>query len=222
MEKIMKIIYGLLFVLITTFFYPATIYSKNAEDISNDATKIVNDVFGTSDESIPKWLLDKAQAVLVIPDYNKNGKENEGIFSVRADNGTWSLPSMAKVTTGKTSNDDVESLVLLFIAGKAYDDLHKGNVIVAGNGLEAGPAGTQDEKSFKGNDNEIVYVYSVKDNKAKGSSIDQVVVTSDSTANKDLYGKDVTMEQITSQDIPNPPKKAVQFQATLNGQSIKK
>lgn len=218
----MKTTYGLLFVLITTFIFPATIYSKSAEEISNDATKIVNDVFGTSDNSIPKWLLDKAQAVLVIPDYDKNGNENQGIFAVRADNSTWSLPSIAKVNTGKAANDDAESIVLLFIAGKAYDDLHKGNAIVAGSGLEAGPAGTQDEKSFDSHGNDIVYVYSVNDNKAKGSSIDQVVVTSDSTGNKDLYGKDVTMEQITSQDIPNPPKDAVQFQATLNGQSIKK
>jgi lipid-binding SYLF domain-containing protein len=221
MEEIMRTLFGLLLILIATFFFPSAIYSNSANDVSDNATKIVNDIFGTTDESIPKWLLDKAQAVLVIPDYNKKGKESEGIFAVRADNGTWTLPSIAKVITGKSSNDDVESLVLLFMTGKAYDDLHKGNAIVAGKTLEAGPTGKTDEKSFDP-DNDIVYVYSVKDNKAKGTSIDQVVVNSDSTGNKDLYGKDVTMEQITNQDISNPSEKAVQFQATLNAQSIKK
>jgi lipid-binding SYLF domain-containing protein len=223
MEDIMRTLYGLLLVLIATFFFPSASYSNDAKDVSDNATKIVNDIFGTTEESIPKWLLDKAQAVLVIPDYNKNGKENQGIFAVRADdNGTWSLPSIAKVTTGTATNDDAESLVLLFMTGQAYDDLHKGNTIVAGKSLEAGPAGTTDEKSFEGPDNDIVYVYSVKDNKAKGTSVDQVVVTSDNTGNKDLYGKDVTMEQITNQDISDPSEKAVQFQATLNAQSIKK
>lgn len=218
----MRTLYGLLFVLIATFFYPSAIYSNSTKDISDNATKIVNDIFGTTQESIPKWLLDKAQAVLVIPDYNKNGKENNGIFAVRADNGTWSLPSIAKVITGTAANDNIKSLVLLFMTGKAYDDLHKGSVIVTGKSLEAGPAGSTDEKSFNRPDNEIVYVYSVKDNKAKGASIDQAVVTSDNTGNKDLYGKDVTMKQISSQDIASPSKNAVQFQATLNAQSIKK
>lgn len=211
----------LLFLFSLSFMYlPA--YSKDANGISDDATKIVNDVFGDNSESIPKWLLDKAQAVLVIPDFNENDEQNQGIFSVRTSDDNWSLPSMANVATTGSLSDDAKSIVILFMKGKGSDNLRKGNAIVSGNGIKPGPSGNVNENDFNQPDNDIVYVYSIKDKKATGAALQQAAVTSDNDANKELYNKDTSVDQIINKQIDNPPDKAVQFQATLNNQSSAK
>ncbi len=194
-------------------------YSDDAKSISDDATKIVNDVFNNNSESIPKWLLDKAQAVLVIPDFNNGDEQNQGIFSVRTGDDNWSLPSMANVTITGSLSDDAESIVILFMKGKGNDNLRKGNTIVSGNGVKPGPSGNVNENDFNQPDNDVVYVYSLKDKKATGAALQQVAVTSDNNANKELYDKDTSVEQIINNQIENPPEKAVQFQATLNNQN---
>ncbi len=211
--------------LILSFLYlPSLINAKNANSISEDATEIVNDIFGASEQSIPTWLLDKAQAVLVIPDFKKDDKQNQGIFSVRISNGTWSLPSFVNVkTTKSSSNEDINSVILIFMKGNGNDELRKGNVIVSGGGVVSGPKGNMNESDFDRPDHDVVFAYTVNDKKATPLSLEQAVITTDNSLNEEMYKKNVATEQIiNNQDIGTPPEKAVMFQATLNGKSISK
>lgn len=211
-----------LLLILSFLALPSLINAKSANSISDDATEIIKNIFGTSEQSIPTWLLDKAKAVLVIPDFKKGDKPNQGIFSVRISNGTWSLPSFANIKiTNPTDNKDINSIVLIFMKGNGNDELRKGNVIVSGAGVVSGPKGNINKSDFDHPDHDVVYAYSVNDNKAAPLSIELAVITTDFGLNKDMYSKDVATEQIiNNQDIGTPPEKAVMFQTILNVQSI--
>lgn len=211
--------------LLTLILIPVLSNAKDSEDISNDAIDIIRKAIGSADKSIPEWLLDRAQAIVILPDYQSDGKENQAIFSVRTSNGTWSQPSMAKskISGPDQNKKNQDAVVLLFMKGNGNDDLRKGNAIISGNGIESGPGGNLDKSDFDGPDNNVVFAYSINgNNEATGADFDQIGIQSDSDANKDLYKKDVSLDQILNYKVTDPPEKATELQAILNGLSIGK
>jgi lipid-binding SYLF domain-containing protein len=190
----------------------------NPDQTVNNATKALEDLIGNSQNQIPKWLLDTAQGILVVPNYN--GKPGQGVYSVK-NNGKWSLPVLANVKTNGNANvpKDNGLLVVVYMPGAGTDGLKSGNITSAGNGVAAGPSGNQSASSFNEPRKNIEYIYVGNPGNVKGVKLDQVEVIADTSAMTKYYGSsNASIDKIMSGQV-KAPYDAKNFQSTLQSKS---
>ena len=172
-----------------------------------DSTAVLQSVL--SKQEIPTKVLNKAVCVLVYPSVKKVGiglgmSYGRGVLTCRTGanmTGKWSPPAMYTLDTGSlgaqlggTSTD----FVLLIMNPQAANRALSGKLkLGADASATAGPssaaAGTYDEKAD-------VLTYSRAKGLFAGASLGSASMGSDNDANKELYGKDVTAEQIVRSD----------------------
>jgi len=208
--KRIVVLFSLIFLMSISLFA-----QPNPDQTVNNATKALDDLIGNSDDQIPKWLLDTAQGILVVPNYN--GSLGQGVFAVK-NNGKWSLPVLANVkTNGNAIGGNL--LVVLYMLGAGTDGLKSGNITSAGNGVDAGPSGNQSASSFNKPKKNVEYIYVGKPGSVKGVKLDQVAVNADTSAMTKYYGSNnASIGKIMSGQA-SAPDDAKNFQNTLQSKS---
>ena len=108
------------------------------------ATESLNALVQTPDDRIPEHILQRAEAIVVIPNLVKGafivgGEHGKGIMSIRdAKTGGWSLPSFVHMTGGSVGwqiGGESIDLVLLVMNKEGVDDLLKSEFKLGGEGL---------------------------------------------------------------------------------------
>ena len=172
-----------------------------------ESTTVLQGVLGS--QQIPKNVLNKAVCVLVYPSVKKVGiglgmSYGRGVLTCRSGanmTGKWSPPAMYTLDTGSlgaqlggTATDYVLLIMNPQAAGRALSGkLKLGADASATAGPSSASAGTYDEKAD-------VLTYSRSKGLFAGASLGSASMGTDNDANKELYGKEVTAEQIVRGD----------------------
>src|SRR5262249_4700024 len=184
----------------------AKVDDKDAPKRISKAAAVLNDLTATSDKKIPNELLQRAEAIAVIPGLVKGafgvgGRFGKGLVAERMSNGTWSAPAMIKLGGGSfgaqigVSSTD---LVLVFTDRKALDLLEGGKDLKLGvdAGVVAGPVGRTAEAGVNANLSSGIYAYSRSKGLFAGIALDGAVLSIDKDANEKTYGKTVDAKDI--------------------------
>lgn len=128
---------------------PSAKQLKDAEKKARNAAKVFDEIMDAPDNSVPKELLDKAEAVAVFPGMLKaglvvGGRAGSGVISRRV-NGGWSVPAYFRLTgasVGPQIGASKTDLVLLFMNEDALKGLLEDKFELGGEAsAAAGPVG---------------------------------------------------------------------------------
>jgi lipid-binding SYLF domain-containing protein len=177
-------------------------------------------------QGIPKTLLDKAACVLVYPGVKKVGigigvSYGRGVLSCRTGKemeGPWSPPAMYSLDTGSlgvqlgsTSTD----YVLLVMTQRGAEKVLSGKLKLGADASAV--AGPDAAKAVGFNDPNVdVLAYSQAKGLFAGASLGSASMEGDDSANKTLYGKPVSTQQIVRDGTVTTPPGGAEFIALLN------
>lgn len=188
--------------------------AREAAEQSAKAARVFDQIMGTREKSIPRDLLDRAEAVAVFPGVLKGGfivggRGGSGVISRRVANG-WSAPAFFDLGGGSIGLQiGVASTdyILLFMNERAVDSLLSDKFEIGGEGsAAAGPVGRSASASTDLKLNAQILSYSRSKGAFAGLELKGVVIKPDNEDNRQVYGmtardiltgaNKITMEQM--------------------------
>ena len=169
---------------------------QEAATQSAKAARVFNEIMGTREKSIPRDLLDRAEAVAVFPSVFKagfivGGRGGSGVISRRVAGG-WSAPAFfdlgggsVGLQIGAASTD----YILLFMNENAVESLLSDKFEIGGEGsAAAGPVGRSASASTDVKLNAQILSYSRSRGAFAGLELKGVVIKPDNQDNLQVYG----------------------------------
>jgi lipid-binding SYLF domain-containing protein len=182
-----------------------------------DSIEVLRELTAQPDDGIPQYLLQRAEAIVVIPEMIRGGfviggKHGRGIVSVRDHaREVWSPPAFVAMTGGSVGwqiGAQSVDLVLLVMNRRGVDQLLSDRFTVGGElSVVAGPVGrTANAATDVGLESQIL-AYSRARGLFAGATLEGVALRADDEANEDFYGRRMTLRQIALDGAPNsrPP-----------------
>jgi lipid-binding SYLF domain-containing protein/peptidoglycan hydrolase-like protein with peptidoglycan-binding domain len=179
---------------------------KDASDRIMKSSEVLQDLAGTPDKKIPNELLERAQAIAVVPHMIKGafgigGRYGKGVVSERMENGRWSPPSFLTIGGGSFGAQlgvTATDLVLVFTDRKALSLLQGGKDLKLGAdaAVAAGPIGRTAEAGVNAKLETAIYAYSRSKGLFAGVALDGAVLDIDNSMNAKVYGPSVDATQI--------------------------
>lgn len=169
------------------------------------ASEVLTEIMAIPEGGIPDELMERAEAVAVIPHVVKGafgigGRYGKGLVSHRDTNGKWSPPSYINIGGGSFGLQigvEATDLVLVFTGSDGFKGLLDGKVkLGADASVAAGPVGRGAEVGTDVLLKSGVFSYSRSKGLFAGIALDGAVVTIDDSANRKVYGKNVTAQDI--------------------------
>jgi SH3 domain-containing YSC84-like protein 1 len=186
-----------------------------ARDKSEKAAKVFREVMSTPDKSVPRELLEKAEAVGVCPDVIKagilivGGRGGSCAISRRIPHG-WSAPAFFKLgggSFGPQIGASSTDFVLLFMNDGAVKGLLEDKFEIGGEiGAAAGPVGRQASLSTDAQLKAGILSYSRSKGLFAGLELKGVVINPDNDLNEAVYGvkaKDILVGVEIKKSIPS-------------------
>ena len=200
---------GLLFLIVAlAFAHPlaAQQSSKLAEaERAADAGKVLSEIMNIPEKAIPDELMARAHGIAVIPHVVKGalglgGEWGKGLMSQRREDGSWSPPAYIEIGGGSFGLQigvQATDVALVFTDESGIKGLLKGKVKLGVDAsATAGPVGRKAEVGTDILLRSAVFAYSRSRGLFAGVSLDGSVLGMDDSANRRIYGKEVTGEQI--------------------------
>ena len=191
--------------------YSTGTVEKDGYDRIMKSSEVLQDLAGATDRKIPNQLLERAEAIAVIPHMMKGafgigGRYGKGVVSQRAENGRWSAPSFLEIGGGSFGAQlgvSATDLVLVFTDRKALSLLEGGKDMKLGvdAGIAAGPIGRTGEAGVNLNLESAIYSYSRSKGVFAGVALDGAVLDIDNSMNSKVYGPSVDAKQILSGQV---------------------
>jgi lipid-binding SYLF domain-containing protein len=169
---------------------------KEASKKAADASRVFEQIMGAPDRSIPKDLLDRAEAVAVFPGMIKagfvvGGRGGSGVISRRVTGG-WSAPAYFKMggaSVGLQIGAAKTDLVLLFMNDDALKGLLGDKLEIGGEAsAAAGPVGRTAAASTNLKLDAGILSYSRSKGLFAGLELKGGVINPDNNLNEALYG----------------------------------
>ena len=195
------------------------------------ATEDLHAMMNADDKGIPKDLLARASCVAVIPNLKKGGfivgaEYGSGFFTCRKKSGVgWSAPGSIRMTGGKfglligAAETDV---VMLVMNDTGMQHLIGDKFKLGGEAsAAAGPVGRDASAMTDAELHAEILTYSRSRGLFGALDLAGSAVTSDSDANKTLYGREITNKEIVDGGIATP-QAAHAFVHTLDKVSSRK
>jgi len=193
------------FVMLLVFAVSMPAWASDESERAVKAANVLTEVMQIPENGIPDELMERAVAVAVIPHMVKGafglgGTFGKGLVSRRGMDGKWGAPAFVEIGGGSFGLQlGVEStdVVLVFTSQDGFKGLLDGKVkLGADAGVAAGPVGRKAEVGTDVMLKSPVFSYSRSKGLFAGISLEGAVVTIDDSANKKVYGKDVTGHDI--------------------------
>jgi lipid-binding SYLF domain-containing protein len=205
-------------------FVPAAFAkAKDDEQKENDriqnAGTVVKEVLDIPDD-IPQDLLDKARCVIVFPSVLKaafivGGSYGRGVMVCRTHknfSGPWGAPAMMALEGGSVGlqiGGQATDFVILVMNDRGADSvLHSKVKLGADASVAAGPKGRDASADTDATMRAEMLSYSRARGAFAGVSLEGSTLRPDGDANKRLYGKDVTAEDIIGESKLSAPESA--------------
>jgi lipid-binding SYLF domain-containing protein len=170
--------------------------ARQAADQAAKAARVFDQIMSTREKSIPRDLLDKAEAVAVFPSVFKaglivGGRGGSGVISRRVAGG-WSAPAFFDLGGGSVGlqiGASSTDYILLFMNEDAVESLLGDKFEIGGEGsAAAGPVGRSASASTDARMNAKILSYSRSRGAFAGLELKGVVIKPDSDDNLQVYG----------------------------------
>jgi lipid-binding SYLF domain-containing protein len=181
--------------------------SKKSVEVerAEQAATVLSEIMNIPESDIPEELMAHAHGIAVIPHVVKGafglgGQWGKGLMSQRDESGIWSPPAFIEIGGGSFGLQiglQASDIVLVFTDESGVKGLLKGKLkLGADASATAGPVGRKAEVGTDILLRSGVLAYSRSKGLFAGISLDGSIVSIDDDANRKVYGKDVTGEQI--------------------------
>lgn len=204
--------------MISLLTLPLTLIAQEHEQARlKEAGEVLSEILNIPDD-IPQDLLDKAECVVVLPSVKKlaigiGGSYGRGAMVCRSGEhftGPWGPPAMYALEGGSVGlqlGGQATDFVLLVMNPKGARSLMKSKVkLGADASAAAGPKGRNASAETDAAMKAEVLSYSRAQGLFAGVSLEGSTLRSDGGANKNLYGKDLSVEDIiVKREVKTPP-----------------
>jgi lipid-binding SYLF domain-containing protein len=208
-----------------SFARPASDTKDELDRIEN-AGKVMTEILDIPDD-IPQDLMDKARCVVVLPSVLKaafvvGGSYGRGVMVCRTGkdfSGPWGAPAMYALEGGSFGfqiGGEATDFVILIMNDRGMDSLLHSKVKLGGDAsVAAGPKGRSASAESDAYMRAEMLSYSRARGAFAGVSLEGTTLRPDNDANKRLYGKGVTAEEIVMQSKVEAPAAAHHLVARL-------
>ena len=209
-----------------------TVAQDKEEDRVENAGKVMKEILDAPD-SIPQSVLDKADCVAILPSVLKfaigiGGSYGRGVMTCRSGStfhGPWGPPTMMALEGGSAGlqlGGNATDFVLLMMSDRSASSMLSSKVKLGGDATAAaGPVGRTSSAETDVAMRAEILSYSRARGLFAGISLEGSTLRPDNSANKKLYGKEVTAKDIVfNKAVPVPPS-AKTLLATLQKASPK-
>jgi lipid-binding SYLF domain-containing protein len=197
------------------------------QDRVENAGKVMKEILAAPD-SIPQSVLDKAECVVILPSVLKfavgiGGSYGRGVMTCRQGknfSGKWGAPTMMALEGGSAGlqlGGNATDFVLLLMSPRSANSILKSKVKLGGDvTAAAGPVGRAASAETDVTMRAEVLSYSRARGLFAGISLDGSTLRGDNGANKNLYGKEVSAQDIVFKAAVPIPDSAKDLLATLD------
>lgn len=204
---------------------PVAAQEKELERLAK-ASETLTELVQTPDDRIPEHILQRAEAIVVIPNLIKGGfivgaENGKGVMSIRdTKTGGWSAPSFVAITGGSVGwqiGAQAVDLVLLVMNKDGVDDLLKSEFKLGAEGsVAAGPVGRTAQAATDARMGAKILAYSRAKGVFAGLSLQGSSLRDDKDANQDVYGREYSAREVFAMTPPAPlPPEVTRWQQTL-------
>jgi len=203
-----------------------------AKERSENATVIFNEMMSRPDSEIPQYLLDRAEAVIVIPGtyraaFGVGGRGGKGLVTFRTRNG-WSEPvfvKLAGLSFGVQIGASKTDLILLIMNQTGLSKLLRDELEIGGEvGVVGGPVGREAAASTNIFLDAEILSYSKAKGLYIGAAIKGAKIYPDDDLNMKLYGKGgrFMISDVVGKPISEIPQELRGLPAALDAKSPRK
>ena len=226
--SIFGLILGITVLSVSSFAQGNSKELKGARERSEKASAVITEIMRADDKSIPRDLLNKAEAIVVFPGALKlgfivGGQGGSGVVIRRTANG-WSAPAFLNMgggSIGPQIGGQKTDYILLIMNEKGLKGLMEDKFELGGEGsVSAGPVGRTAAASTNATLDAEILTYSRSRGLFAGVSLKGVVITPDKDMNQGVYGK--TANQIIGSSPvkwSDAPTEVQRFPKTVAGYS---
>jgi SH3 domain-containing YSC84-like protein 1 len=222
-----RVIYSLRLMLVLCLAAAPTLAQKkgnranDARRHSAEAAKVFDEIMA-SDSSIPKGLIDKAQAIAVFPGVLKaafivGGREGKGVISRRTD-ADWSAPAffnLAGGSFGAQVGADKTDYVLLIMNERGLNKLLEDKFELGGEiGVAAGPVGREASAATDAQLQAEILTYSRTKGAFIGVALKGTTITPDNDLNEAFYEKRAS--EVLTGGVNSTPEAVLVYPKTLS------
>ncbi len=188
------------------------------------AAEVLSELMKTPDKGIPQELLERAEAIAVIPNVIKaafgiGGSWGKGLLSVREHNGKWSAPSFIETGGGSFGfqiGGQSTDVVLVFTDAQGVRTLLDSKLkLGADASVAAGPVGRTGSVGSDVGFDSAVYSYSRSKGLFAGLALDGTVISIDDSDNHKVYGPGVSGTDILMRHRVKPTAATTPFMTAL-------
>lgn len=208
----MKILTG---VLVAAMAAAPAFAAQNADARLQSATEVLKAMTHASDKGIPEDLLNKATCVVVVPNLKKGGfivgaEYGAGYFSCRKQSGVgWTAPGALRISGGKFGlliGGAETEVVMLVMNHDGMQHLLSDHFQIGGEAsAAAGPVGRDTSAMTDAEMHAEILTYSRSRGIFGGLDISGAAVTTDKDADKELYGREISNQELASGNVATPP-----------------
>jgi len=165
-------------------------------DRLTEASKVLDEVLSAPDKGVPQSILEKAQAIVVIPSTVKGAliigaQRGKGVMSVKTASG-WSAPAFVTLTGGSIGlqiGGQATDIVLVVVNERGIDNLAQNTFKIGGDAsVAAGPVGREATASTDYKLQAEILSYSRSRGLFAGVSLAGSTIRADRDANEKIYG----------------------------------
>jgi SH3 domain-containing YSC84-like protein 1 len=217
--------------LVGLMVLPAFGQNKETDRIKSAGT-VIKQILDVPDD-IPQSVIDKADCVVVLPSVVKaafivGASYGRGVMTCRGGanfHGPWSAPTMMALEGGSVGfqlGGQATDFVLLLMSPTSAANMLKSKVKIGGDAsAAAGPVGRNASAETDASMRAEILSYSRARGLFAGISLSGSTLRADNDANKVVYGKEVTAQQIVFDKAVPPPASAAVLLSTLTKHSPK-
>jgi len=220
--------------LLSSLALPAVAQEKEDKEESRveNAGKVFKEILDAPD-SIPQDVLDKAKCVVILPSVLKfaigiGGSYGRGVMTCRGGStfhGPWGPPTMMALEGGSAGlqlGGNATDFVLLLMSDRSATSILSSKVKLGGDAsAAAGPVGRTASAETDVALRAEVLSYSRARGLFAGISLEGSTLRADNSANKKLYGKEISAREIVFKHAVPVPASAKSLLATLQKASPK-
>jgi lipid-binding SYLF domain-containing protein len=195
---------------------PAFAQHKELERLES-ATTVFEEIMDAPDNAIPRAILEKAEAVAIIPNTVKagfifGGHRGKGVISARNEDGTWSQPAFLTLTGGSFGlqiGGQTVDLVLVIMNRTGLEKLLENEFKFGGDASAVvGPVGRDAEATTDLHLRAEIVSYSRTRGLFAGVTLKGSTLKADRDANERFYGYPYDSGQIVLEEEPATPHNA--------------
>jgi lipid-binding SYLF domain-containing protein len=177
-----------------------------------EAARVLDEVLSAPDKSVPESILEKAQAIVVIPSTVKGAlivgaQHGKGVMSAKM-NGTWSAPAFVTLTGGSIGfqiGGQATDIVLVVVNERGIENLAQNTFKIGGDAsVAAGPVGREAAASTDYKLQAQILSYSRSRGLFAGVSLAGSTIRADRDANEKIYTVGYNTRQIVMERRVEP------------------